>query len=216
MAALVNPGLYAARPSFDRALAEFRSTRQRTLTLTASFSQAQLDYAAGPDKWSVGEVLDHLLRSEEVHRGNMEKLVRLARENKSPVLPLGQADLDISFAFFSSSLESAPEAPLTLPSEFMVQPACEFIISHRLLPFRTASLARPQWGLPANELRARLLSALDNTAAVFYRNPDLDFRELLCQHDVLGPLNLLELLHFMARHEAGHQTQIREIMRAQK
>jgi hypothetical protein len=216
MAAVVHPGWYTARPSFERALAEFRTARQRTLALTAHLSQAQLDYAAGPDAWSVGEVLDHLLRSEEIHRHNMEKLVRLAREEKAPVLPLGNADLDISFAFFSGSLEDGPEAPLTLPSEFMVQPACEFIISHRLLPFRTASLARPQWGLPAGELRARLLTAFDSTAAIFHGNPDVDFRELICQHDTAGPLNMLELLHFMARHEAGHQTQIREIVRSQK
>jgi len=216
MAAVLNYGLYAARPSFEGAFAGFRAVRQRTLALTASLSQAQLDYADGPNSWSVGEVLDHLVRSAEIHRQNMERLVRMTREEKVSVLWLEHADTDISFSFFSG--EQGPgeeELPLTLPSEFMTQPACEFVISHRLLPFRTASLARPQWGLPAAELRARLLSSLESTAAVFYNNPDLDFRQLTCQHDLLGPMSLLELLEFMARHETGHQKQIREIVRGQ-
>ena len=215
MAAVVDPCWYTVRP-FEQALDEFRAARLRTLRLTGPLSQAQLDFAAGPEKWSVSEVMDHLIRTEKVHRSNMEKLVRLSCEGKPPVLQLAPADLDINFAFVSGRLAPATtETSVTIPSEFMTQPACEFVISHRLLPFRTAAEVRPQWGLPVAELRARLLTGLENTAGIFHGNREMDFRELICQDPLLGAMNVLELLHFMASHETGHQAQIREIVNSQ-
>ncbi len=48
----------------DRLLSYFYSTRKQILDSAAGLSSEQLKYKAGPDRWSIAEVLEHLVLSE--------------------------------------------------------------------------------------------------------------------------------------------------------
>jgi hypothetical protein len=41
-------------------LDEFRATRAQTLKVAGQLTQQQLEFTAGPNQWSTGEVLDHM------------------------------------------------------------------------------------------------------------------------------------------------------------
>ena len=49
----------------DRALKYLQSTKQGVLDSTKGLSEAQLNFKAGPDRWSVAEVLEHIAAAED-------------------------------------------------------------------------------------------------------------------------------------------------------
>ena len=53
---------------------EFHDGRAKTLSLVRDLTQAQLDFSPSSRKWSVGEVLDHLVRVDEVFRDEYDEL----------------------------------------------------------------------------------------------------------------------------------------------
>ena len=50
--------------SFD----DLASARAQTLSLVATLTQRQVDFSPRAGSWSIGEVLDHLLRAEDNYR----------------------------------------------------------------------------------------------------------------------------------------------------
>jgi uncharacterized damage-inducible protein DinB len=75
-------------------LEAFRQAREDTLQLAAPLSQEQLDRSPAPGKWSAGEVLDHLAKTDAMNRSEIAQLVDLARSGRSPSVKRHFADLD--------------------------------------------------------------------------------------------------------------------------
>jgi len=200
---------------FDADLEDFRKTRGQTLSIVQPLSQKQFDSSPAPGKWSVGEVVDHLVLLEGVHRRNIEKLIRLKREGKQPYLRVSLAELDVGFPFLPKFLMPWLELPFSIytATVFMIKPVLYFITRNRLIPATAPTQGRPRRRLPADELRENLKSSLERTSALFEANADLDFRELTCQHALLGINNVPELLAILTNHEKGHQSQIKDIVR---
>jgi hypothetical protein len=67
-------------------LTELESARAQTLGMAEPLSQMQLDYTSRPDAWSIGEILDHLVLAEALYRGEMARLIDLARAGRRPYL----------------------------------------------------------------------------------------------------------------------------------
>jgi uncharacterized damage-inducible protein DinB len=192
------------RANLDR----FRATRARTLALVRDLTQAQADYTPAQGRWSVGEVLDHLLLSEKFFRGEITRLIKLRRAGLEPVLRRSLRDLNISVRFLPRPLVPLMEVPFTLFSLLTPRPVQEFLLRSRLVPARHPDVAAPRKGRPVPELRDDLASSLQETVALFEANADVDFRELIHQHPLLGNNNSLDLLRILTLHEERHQGQI--------
>ncbi len=54
----------------------------RTLSLLAGLSEDQMARRPQPDRWSAGELADHLLRTELLWRGEVAELVALVRAGR--------------------------------------------------------------------------------------------------------------------------------------
>jgi hypothetical protein len=85
-------------------LALFRATRNRTLELSDGLTQAQVDFEPGPGQWSVGEVLDHLLRAEALNCREISALIDMTKSGRKPYLKRTFADMNVSMAFIPKSL----------------------------------------------------------------------------------------------------------------
>ena len=190
----------------------FRAARARTLTMVRGLSQVQMNYTPAPEKWSIGEILDHLLLSEEFFRGEIAQLIQLKKTGRQPVLARRLADLNFSMAFIPKGALSLFEVPLNFLNVFI--PSClrEFMIRNRLVPAQSADVAIPSKGRPAGELRNDLESFVKQTAALLEANPSLDYSEMSEQHPLLGTNNVLQLLRLLAFHEQRHQYQISDIL----
>ncbi|MGH7320089.1 MAG: DinB family protein, partial [Candidatus Rokuibacteriota bacterium] len=67
-------------------LRRLEQVRIRTLALVEGVSQEELDRRPAGGGWSVGEVLDHLLRAEAANREQIAALVELARAGREPLI----------------------------------------------------------------------------------------------------------------------------------
>ena len=66
----------------DRALAYLESTKKGVVEATKGLSDAQWNFKAAPDRWSIAEAIEHLAAAEDMIRGmNQEQVM------KSPAIP---------------------------------------------------------------------------------------------------------------------------------
>ncbi len=73
----------------DRALAYLESTKKGVMDATKGLSDAQWNFKAGPDRWSIAEVMEHLAAAEDLIRGMDQEQVM-----KSPAIsPRDPAEL---------------------------------------------------------------------------------------------------------------------------
>src|SRR5262245_22020795 len=103
----------------ENSLDQFATTRARTLNMVRDLSQAEADARPAPGRWSVGEVLDHLVLAERFFRGEVRQLVGLARAGREPALRRGFTDLDISVGPFPRSLLRLFTLPLSVGNRFV-------------------------------------------------------------------------------------------------
>jgi len=71
----------------DKALQYLESTRKNVLEATKGLSEAQWTFKAAPDRWSVGQVMEHIAASEDFIRGMVVEKVMTA--------PAGDAGRDV-------------------------------------------------------------------------------------------------------------------------
>jgi hypothetical protein len=71
----------------DRALQYLESTKKGVLDATKGLSDAQWNFKAAPDRWSVAEVMEHLAAAEDMLRGLLQEQVM-----KTPAVPVRDGD----------------------------------------------------------------------------------------------------------------------------
>jgi len=200
--------------SLAKSLDEFASTRARTLTLINGLTQDQFDSVPAPNRWSIGEVLDHMLLAERLNREQVAKLIELVREGRRPELRLTFSDLNVSIAGLPRVLLPLFETPLTLANMFVPDCVRNYLTRTPLVPFRNPDQGTPRRGRPASELRGDLVTSLEVTKNLFENNPDLDYDHMFLQHPLLGRYDVPGLLRFMSAHEQRHQSQVTILSRS--
>jgi hypothetical protein len=189
-----------------------RSTRARTFAMVSGLSQAQMDYEPAPGRWSIGEILDHLLLSEEYFRNEILQLIEMKKAGRRPILTRTFADLNFSLAFMPKFALPLFEIPFSVFNIFVPSFVREFMIRNRIIPAQNADAAAPRKGRKAAELCNELERSLRKTEAVFESNPNLDYRQMREQHPLLGDNDVLQLIRLVALHEQRHQAQISDIL----
>lgn len=196
---------------FGEELSAFREVRAETIKMADQLLQEQMNYSPAPRRWSAGEVLDHLVLADDVYRKEISELIKLKRAGKQPVIKRSLTDLDVSVALIPKHMLSAFELPLTVLGKLLPRPMREFMLRSRLFPAQNPDRATPRQGRAVDELKRDLRSSLKATEALFVANADLDYRELVHQHPLLGTNNVLQIIRFMRLHEERHQDQLREL-----
>jgi DinB superfamily len=196
----------------EQSLNEFCATRARTLAMARGLTQEQLDFVPGPNRWSAGEVLDHIVLAEGINNDQIARLIALKKAGLDPNLDLSFSDLNISIAYVPRSLLSVFEVPLTFIN--MLVPNClrDYLTRHRVVPFQNPDAAAPRPGRTVSTLNSDLTDSLRKTEVLFQRDPGLDYGQMVLRHPLLGRYNVPGLLRFMAAHEQRHQSQINNIM----
>jgi hypothetical protein len=193
-------------------LERLRSIRARTLTMVQGLSQEQMDYSPASDTWSIGEVVDHLILSEKVTRGDIAELIDLTKAGRKPMLYRSSADFNVTTFFIPKFILPFLEAPFNFLNMFVPESVREFFVRYLLIPARAADTATPRKGRSAPELHHGLSSSLEETEALFAANPNLDYDKMIHQHPLLGTQNVPHLLYVLGLHERRHQSQIADLL----
>ncbi len=192
-------------------LAAFEATRAQTLAALAPLSQAQLDFAPAPGRWSIGEVADHLLLAEGLNRGEVAALAELARAGRPAHLKRSFDDINVAPFYLPTPLLSWFEMPLSLVSRALPDGVRSVVTEFPLVPTRNPDRATPRRGRDARELRAELAGSIAETRMLIEGNSDLDFTRLISEHPLTGESNVPQILQFLSLHERRHQRQMERV-----
>jgi uncharacterized damage-inducible protein DinB len=169
-------------------LLDHLDTRRETLrAAVARVPEEQRDRRPGPDRWSVAEVLEHLMLVDGGVARLLEKRVTEARATGLGAEPSTAPVLD------TMDLERLLDRSRPIIAPDRVQPRRELDAATALAALERARVA----------LREAVLAA-----------DGLALGELVAPHVVLGPITLYEWIGFVGAHEARHTAQIDEIAAA--
>ncbi len=195
----------------ERAFAEFAAARGRTVAIAAPLTQSQLDFSPRSGRWSVGEVLDHVMRAEDLYRGEIARLVELARAGARPYIRRSFSEVNVSPLYMPDVFLPMFDIPFSIVNRFIPQAVRDFAIENPFLPMRNPTIATPRAGRPGAELRGQLVSSLEHTRTLLVSNADLPFEQMVSEHPLMGVANVPEILAFLARHERRHHSQIDKV-----
>ena len=201
---------------YEHELELLRRTRAGTLRLCSGISQAQSEFAPGPGKWSVGEVLDHLLLAEKFYRQVFAQLIDLQKSGARPVISSGFSQVNTSVAGIPKSFLPMLEVPFTIFNMFVPSAVREAMTQFRIMPAQNPDMATPEKGKLLEDLKSALSSSFEETALVFHSSPLLNYRRMRYRHPLMGDNNALQLLRIVALHERRHQSQIEDILRSRQ
>jgi uncharacterized damage-inducible protein DinB len=168
----------------------YLDTERRELRAAVELVPAELrDQQPGPDRWSVAQVLQHLVIIEKRIGMGMTKWVADAKA--AGVGPEVET---------SSVLKSLDVA----------------LIADRSRPRNAPEEVRPDGELDAASAWTALEQTRAALRAGVMPGEDLALGEVVQPHPVLGPINLYQWLLFVGSHEVRHTGQVREIATALK
>ena len=194
---------------------EFCEGRAKTLALARGLTQEQLDFSTSPRKWSVGEVLDHLVRVDEVFRDEYDELLRRWKKRGRGVgLYRSLSDAGFSLPLVPDTLLPLFDVPTAVAGVLFPRPIRQAIFSNRAVPAQAPKRIAPRKGRAAAELRSELAGFLEYVETFFADNPDVEWERLRYYNPLCGLTNLPGVMSFVASHEGRHRKQIREVLEA--
>lgn len=190
-------------------LSDLAAARADTLRLAHGLRADQLGFAPAPGRWSVGEVLDHLLKAEDLYRREIRRLIALKRSGQPPRIRRTLADITVAPAFVPAAAMVWLDLPVRMLNSMVPAGVRDALTENVIVPFKNPAAATPVAGRPGAELIADLERSLAETRELLERNSDIDFRELISEHPLTGVNDVHQILAFVARHERRHHAQIR-------
>jgi hypothetical protein len=193
-------------------LERLRAVRLHTLALMQDLSQEQLNYVPEPGEWSIGEVVDHLILSEQVLRNDVTILIERAKAGQTPYLYRSFAEFNARPALLPECALSFFEAPLSFLNAFTPAGIREYVVRNVPVRALAADVAQPRRGRTKAELCEDLRSTLHDTETLFAAHPHLDYNQMRHQHPLFGVQTVPQLLRTLWLHEQAHQDQIARVL----
>jgi uncharacterized damage-inducible protein DinB len=201
----VNSGEWNPVTELDR----LRLAREQTLAVLHQVSAAQALWLPPGGKWSIAQIADHLLRSEEMYREQFRRLL----EKGSPI-DISMAELDVGFQGIPGSVIAAVELPMKIFNRFVPHIVRETIIRYPLIAALNPQASAPREGLDPRKLRNELAASLLETEAFFQAPMPANIHQLTINHPLMGNNTIPQLFSIMIAHEQRHQAQLADVLAA--
>ena len=200
-------GGFAARERLN----DFAAARTLTLASIAPLSQPQLDFSPRSGSWSIGEVVDHLLRVERLYRSEIAELAALARAGRTPYRKHSFSEVNVAPLYLPDAVLSWLSVPFGVLSRVIPDRVRGIMTELPIVPTRHPDVAAPTPRRGAADLKADLSSSLAATRTLIESSGDLDLDALVSEHPLTGRTNVAQMMTFLARHESRHQGQMERV-----
>lgn len=196
-----------------QALDQIRSARRATLELVADLDDRRADQPPAGGGWSVAQVIDHLIRTDEVYRVEIAKLIEMKDAGREPVIQVGLRELNTRPFFVPAAVLPYLDLPFRLVNRMIPSALREYLTGTALIPFKAPDEAspRPEGGI--DDLRRRARASGEQIEALLSGR---DVSGMTLDHPMLGRNSVPSLLRVLARHEDRHRAQISRILAADK
>jgi hypothetical protein len=176
-------------PELEPALAELRQRLDEDLAAVmvavASLTQTQADWRPAPERWSVGEVVHHLVLANRLFAFAVRKLVTRGKR-EGLAAPVGATR---SWPRLRAIADASLSGPVRNPDN-----------------------VTPRHGLPIDTLNNELIASHTAVAEQVPTLADLDLAALTLRHPLGFDLNLYRWADIAGAHERRHLVQIRAIL----
>lgn len=189
-----------------------RKVRRATLRLVADVTQVQSEQRPAAGKWSVGEVLDHLLKLDDLVVRELEVALK-PRPMGLPFVYRGITDLDAGVPSLLRPMLPLMELPFDFMNVCLPQAIRLRLFRNRNVPLFSPGPIRPRYGQKIETLRKRLGETYDKLAEKQAKRPSLDLDHLYYYNPIAGLASVAGMYDFISGHEERHQDQLRDLRR---
>ena len=186
-----------------------RATRFDTLALIDGLDQEQIEYRP-PARWSLSEVLDHLVKVDVIYLGELERLMDRKRKGKLPFL-YRPIDKWVKVPLPLRPMTYFAEMPVAFANTFLPSIVRHRLVGDRRFATKSPTAIQPEARRSLETLREELHAYVDRLDEIEHQT-DLDLRKLYYYNPIVGLTHVTGALRFVARHEKRHQDQIRDIL----
>lgn len=195
-------------PALGPALDELHRTRRATLDHVADLDDATFARHPGAERWSLAEILDHLVLTDGLYAADLERLYEMAGRGERPYIRRSFREVDASILFIPKAILPLLDVPFSLFSMMMPKRARDLLVRSRLLPAQRPTPSAPRPGRTGEELRRDLAEGPARLERLFSAHPEVDPRSMIHFHPLLGRNDVAGILSFIVHHERRHQDQI--------
>jgi len=188
---------------------EMRDVRHATLDLVADLNEAQGAFVPPSGGWSIAEVLDHLVRADDMFFREVDTL--LAKGERGAFVCRGLKMFGGRLAALPSAVRLSVELPLFFWNLAVPGPLRRLALEVPIPPAKAPPQLRPRGGRPLESLRSDLTDGLGELDRLRYDHRDVDLRRFHYYNPVMGLTTIPGLLLIQAAHERRHQGQLRDI-----
>jgi uncharacterized damage-inducible protein DinB len=197
---------------YQDALTEIKSVRDKTLGLIQDLDQSELDRSPSSGKWSIGEILDHLVLTDDYYQKDVSELIDRGKKD-------GAAEINRTFGEFDVAPRFLPKSFMAFTTPFLSVTNCllprfvrEAVMQNAIVPFQNPNVVQPRKNRKSDSLKSDLNKSMTRIEKLLTENSDLPYDRLIHNHPILGKNTIPQLLKLMARHEQRHQSQIEGIL----
>src|SRR5262249_23649937 len=97
----------------------FRVVREQTLATLGQVNGIQAAWSPQKGIWSIAQIADHLLRSEEMYREQFQRLTKMANEGRGSTIEISLNEVDIGFAAIPREVIPLLEFPMRMFNLFV-------------------------------------------------------------------------------------------------
>jgi uncharacterized damage-inducible protein DinB len=207
---MVHYALSAPR-HFSTEADRFQTVREKTLGILNEVTPEQALWTARPETWSIAQVADHLLRSEELYREQIERLFKMAREGKTGTIDIPYSEVDTTATFIPREAFSVFEAPLRMFNVFVPFALREAMVRYPVVSALVPKVSAPRTGLSLEKLRQESAASLAKSMQLYHGPLPSNLERVSMNHPAMGNNNPVEMLGILIAHEERHQGQIESI-----
>jgi uncharacterized damage-inducible protein DinB len=201
-------GLLSAPGNLASEVERLHAVREETLGLLGEVSAEQALWSPRRGAWSIAQIADHLLRSEELYRDQFRRLIQMAREGKSSSIELSLREVNTSIAAIPRDVMRLFEVPMRMFNLFLPHAVRETLVRYPLVSALNPGVSDPRPGLSLEKLKQDLAAALTQTESLLRAPMPPNIERPTIVHPLLGKNNLPQLLRILIAHEERHQGQI--------
>ncbi len=196
-----NPMTMLTKEDRDFGVQYLKETRQQLLDTVAGLSDAQMKFKAAPDKWSIAEIVEHLVNAENAVFMVTQQLV------KTPL----QAELQ---TLVKERVMKSP-VPVAGPGTNGLLVKDQTIIltatNRTTRKFQAPEPVAPRGKLTAKSDLVNAFTQARGRTITFLETTTEDLRGHFAEHWVLGVLDAYQWLLFVTAHSERHLMQLNEV-----
>jgi uncharacterized damage-inducible protein DinB len=189
----------------------FRLVREQTLTILAQVNAEQALWSPRKGVWSIAQIADHLLLSEEMYREQFQRLIQMAREGRGSTIEISLREVDVALAAIPREVIPFLELPLRMFNLFVPHVLRETMVRYPILAALNPRSSQPRDGLSVGKLSEDLAEALAETESFFQSPMPTNIHELTINHPILGNNTIPQLFRIVIAHEERHQGQMSDV-----